>query len=67
MTVHECAVVMAYTSIVMLQGDRLNYFYEYVEQLLGHPVYTHELPALADLIRERATPDFIRLCETATT
>lgn len=66
MTVDECAIVMAYTGVAMLTGDRLGIFYKYVEQLLGYPVWTHELPALAETIREKAKPDFIRLCQNAT-
>lgn len=68
MTKQECAIVMAYTGTVMLTGDNLGHFYRYVENLLGHPVMTHELAnrALSDRIRELASWDFVELCRTAT-
>lgn len=66
MTKRECAVIMVYTGTCMLTGDDLDYFYEYISELMGRPVYTHELPALADDLKEKAKPDFIRLCREAT-
>ncbi len=66
MTKRECAIVMAYTGIVMLNGDNIYVWYDYVEELLGRPVWLHEYPALAELIKEKATDDFIQLCKTAT-
>lgn len=65
MTKHECAIVMAYTGVCMLSGENLDIFHRYVEKLMGWPVWTHELPALADEIKRRAEPDFIELCRTA--
>ena len=52
MTNREKAIVMAYTGFVMLCGNQLSIFYEYIEELFGRPVYTHELPELADEIRK---------------
>jgi hypothetical protein len=65
MTLHECAIVEAYTGVCMLTGDRQRYVYEYVSELLGRPVYTHELGILAEKIKELAKPDFIKLCKEA--
>lgn len=62
MTNREKAIVMAYTGFAMLCGNQLSIFYEYVEELFGRPVYTHELPELADEIQRRSKPDFIKLC-----
>lgn len=62
MTNREKAIVMAYTGFAMLCGNQLSIFYKYVEELFGRPVYTHELPALADEIQRRSKPDFIKLC-----
>lgn len=62
MTNREKAIVMAYTGFVMLCGNQLSIFYKYVEELFGRPVYTHELPELADEIQRRSKPDFIKLC-----
>ena len=38
MTDRERAIVMAYTGIVMLCGDKLDIFYEYVSEKLGRPI-----------------------------
>lgn len=54
MTDKEKAIVMAYTGTCMLIEDKFNIFHEYVEKLMGRPVYTHELGFLADEIKERA-------------
>lgn len=64
MTDREKAIVMAYTGVCMLTGDKLSVFYEYVEGIMGRPVYTHEMgtKVVDDLIKEKARPDFIVLC-----
>lgn len=63
MTDRERAIVMAYTGVVMLVGEKLKLFYKYCEELMGRPVYTHELGGtVAEQIRERAKSDFIKLC-----
>jgi HEPN domain-containing protein len=66
MTKHECAVIMAYTGTCMLAGENFSIFLNYVEEKLGRPVYTHELPELADEIKEKTERDFLKLCKTAT-
>ena len=60
----EKAIVMAYTGVCMLTGDKLSVFYEYVEGIMGRPVYTHEMgtKVVDDLIKEKARPDFMALC-----
>lgn len=65
MTDREKAIVMAYTGVCMLQGERLKAYYQYVYQLIGRTVWTHELAdkKMADCIRELSKPDFIKLCE----
>ncbi len=67
MTKIECAIVSAYTGVNMLEGEDLRWFYRYVAELFGRPVYTHELPMLSDEIKKRSKKDFLRLCEEATT
>lgn len=62
MTDRERAIVMAYTGTVMLCGDKLDIFYEYVSEKLGRPVYTHEFIAQHDTIKELAKSDFLGLC-----
>ena len=68
MTKHELAIIMAFTGTVTLTGEDFNIFHKYVEGLMGRPVYTHEFasPAIEREIKQRARPDFIRLCQTAT-
>ncbi len=66
MTNRECAIVMAYTGVCMLAGDKLGIFYDYVSEILGEPVWTHEFYTRADEIKEKAMQDFIRLCKEAT-
>lgn len=65
MTNKEKAIVMAYTGVCMLTGDKLNIFYNYLENLLGRPIYTHELANanLWEVIKEKSKPDFLSLCE----
>lgn len=62
MTDYEKAVVMAYTGVCMLNGDKFNIFLEYVDKIMGRQVYTHELAFNADEIKEKAKNDFIEIC-----
>lgn len=64
MTDSERAIIMAYTGVCMLKGDKLNIFYKYIEELLGYPVWTHELAdrRLWDEIKEKSKSDFLALC-----
>ena len=64
MTNEEKAIVMAYTGVCMLTENKFQIFHKYVEELMGRPVYTHELGFIADIIKEKAKDDFIRLCES---
>ena len=43
------AVLMAYTGVAMLRGEKLGHFYEYLAELYGRPIFSHELPYLDDL------------------
>ena len=64
MTHREKAIVMAYTGVCMLAGDKLSIFYKYVEEIMGRPIYTHEMAikAIDNEIKEKAKADFIALC-----
>lgn len=64
MTDREKAIVMAYTGVCMLSGDKFQIFHKYVEDIMGRPVYTHEMAikAIDDEIKEKAKADFIALC-----
>ena len=65
MTKHECAVVTAYTGVSMLKGNDLKYLYKYLSGLIGRPVYTHEIPAVAEAYKEQIREDFLVLCRNA--
>lgn len=63
MTDKEKAIVMAYTGICMLTGNKFQIFHKYVEDIMGRPVMTHEIGELAPIIRRRSKADFIALCK----
>ncbi len=65
MTKRECAIVMAFTGTCMLTEDNLRYYYQYLEEIMDRPVYTHEWLALESEIKERSREDFISLCKNA--
>lgn len=64
MTDRERAIVMAYTGITMLTGDKFNIFHQYIEEKLGRPVFTHELAfyTVTEEIKKAVEDDFIELC-----
>ena len=62
MTDREKAIVMAYTGACMLTGDKLQIFHKYVEEIMGRPIWTHEMAQLADEIKEKSKDDFMALC-----
>lgn len=64
MTDREKAIVTAYTGFCMLSGDGFRIFHEYIKNIMGRPVYTHELAykPVVDEIKEKAKADFIALC-----
>jgi len=63
MTDREKAIVMAYTGVCLLKGDKLQIFYEYIEDIMGRPIMTHDIGWLENEIKEKAKADFIALCE----
>lgn len=68
MTKKECAIVMAYTGTVMLTGNNLMIYYKYLHDIMGRPVYTHELASreIQEQVKEKSTDDFLKLCREAT-
>ena len=65
MTKQECAIVTAYTEFSMLRGDDLKYLYRYLSEIVGRPVFSHEIPAVCEQYRDRIKADFIALCRNA--
>ena len=62
MTDREKAIAMAYTGIAMLIGDKFDIFHKYVEEIMCRPVFSHEFATCAEEIKEKAKPDFLKLC-----
>lgn len=65
MTDKEKAIVMAYTGITMLTGEKFSVFHKYIEDIMGRPIFTHEFAdrKVWRQIKEKSTADFLRLCE----
>lgn len=63
MTDKEKAIVMAYTGVCMLTGDKFQIFNEYIEDIMGRQIWTHEIGFLADKIKKKSKADFMALCE----
>lgn len=62
MTDQEKAVVMAYTGICMLSGEKFGIFHQYVEKIMGRPIWSHEFATLKNEIREASYEDFLAIC-----
>ncbi len=59
LTKEQAAIIGAYTGVCAGPfGD----VHEYVEKIMGRPVWTHEFPSIADEIKERSRADFIAIC-----
>ena len=63
MTVREGAVISAYTQVLVCD---MQYLHEYVDEIMGRPVFTHELPDLADEIKERSKEEFMNIIKGQT-
>ena len=65
MTDREKAIVTAYTGITMLAGDKFPIFHKYIEDIMGRPIWTHELanPDVWDEIKRKSENDFLGLCK----
>lgn len=67
MTDREKAIVMAYTGVAMLTGDKLGIFHKYIEDICERPIWTHELASLKvwEEIKEKSKNDFLKICATS--
>lgn len=61
MNKQEKIIVSAYTGYLMCEFEDLH---KYVEELLGRPVFTHEMgdSDIEREIHEKSKPDFLGLC-----
>lgn len=60
MTKREAAIVSTYTGILI--GD-LNDAYAYMKEIIGRPVYTHELsnPEVLSELKSKSSKDFMSI------
>ena len=68
MTDREKAIVEAYTGVCMLAGNKRNIFYEYVNEVMGRPIFTHEFANgyIQEELKEKSKDDFVWLCKGTT-
>lgn len=58
MTKREAAIISAYTGILIGSFDD---FHDYVEEIMGMPIYTHEIAHISDEIKEKSKKDFLEI------
>lgn len=65
MTLKERVIVEAYTGYCMTTGDERNEFYKYIADVMGRPVFSHELAdeEIVSELRDRVKLDSINLCK----
>lgn len=66
MTLKERVIVETYTGVVMVVGEERYEVYKYISELMGRPVFTHELAdrEIQEKLKELSKPDFIKLCKS---
>ena len=64
MTPRERAIVETYTGICMATGEQRDEVYKYMSEIMGRPVYTHELALneVQEELKAKSKEDFINLC-----
>lgn len=64
MTLKERVIVETYTGICMVTGNERNEVYKYQEEIMGRPVFSHELAdeKIQEELRLAALEDFKALC-----
>jgi len=58
LTKEQALVIMGFTGVTTVDFGE---FHEDVERRLGHPVMTHQFPALKDKIKEAYRENFMKL------
>lgn len=58
MTKREAAIVSAYTGYLI---GEFSDFHAYAEEVMGRPVFTHELPSIAEELKEKSKKDFMSI------
>lgn len=69
MTLKERVVVEVYTGICMVTGNDRDEVYKYMAEIMGRPVYSHELAdkKIMKELREKSRDDFVKLCQAGNT
>lgn len=64
MTLKERVIVESYTGYCMTTGEERNELYKYIANVMGRPVFSHELAdgEIISELHDKVKPDFIRLC-----
>ena len=64
LTKHQCAVISTYTGVLL---GKFEWTHEYIEKIMGRPVFTHELgdKAFYETIKAKAKGDFLAIHELA--
>lgn len=64
MTLKERVIVETYTGYCMTSGEERNEVYKYMHEIMGRPVYTHELASkkIQQELHEKSKADFVNLC-----
>ena len=65
MTLKERVIVEVYTGACMVVGEERGEVYKYMENIIGRPVFTHELARneIQEELKERSKDDFVNLCK----
>ena len=65
MTLRERVIVETYTGYCMTSGEERDEVYKYMAEIMGRPVFTHELASSSFVrkLREKSKVDFINLCK----
>lgn len=66
MTLKEKVIVEVYTGYCMTSPEEKDEVYKYMAEIMGRPVFTHELAnkEIQEQLREKALNDFKTLCIT---
>ena len=65
MTLKERVIVEAYTGYCMTTGEEREELYKYIANVMGRPIFTHELAdeEILSELHDKVKPDFIGLCK----
>ena len=65
MTKREAAIISAYTGIML---GSFSDMHKYAEEVMGRPLFTHQFAqnSICEELKEKAKPDFIKICENIT-